>query len=183
MVKIKDMNEIKKFKNMVRECLSEIKKENDPRTRLKESLRGVVRDVLKEVGNLTNRGLPEQDKEEKESVYRTVVSQNTNIVLKTPLGLTEEARSSRALEHARRRVQHAFSNLGFTNYKIYVDKRGKAFSLPIRSPIKAKNVKKVTSKRHSRKSNPRKSSPRKKSLKNKRSLRRVRSRRSRSKRT
>ena len=60
------MNEITKFRNVVRECISELKKENDPRERLKESLRKVVKDVLNEVGSLTNRGLPEQDKEEKE---------------------------------------------------------------------------------------------------------------------
>ncbi len=60
------MNEISKFRNVVRECISEIKREKDPRQRLKESLRNVVKDVLNEVGNLTNSGLPKQDKEEKE---------------------------------------------------------------------------------------------------------------------
>ena len=60
------MSEISKFRNVVRECISEIKKENDPRERLKESLRKVVKSVLNEVGNLTNRPIPEQGKEEKE---------------------------------------------------------------------------------------------------------------------
>jgi hypothetical protein len=60
------MNEINKFRNIVRECISEIKKENDPKTRLKESLRNVVRDVLKEIANV-----PEKlDAEEKKTIQK-----------------------------------------------------------------------------------------------------------------
>ena len=62
-----DMNEINKFRNIVRECISEIKHENDPKTRLKESLRGVVKDVLKEIANVSK---PEPSKEEKEKVSK-----------------------------------------------------------------------------------------------------------------
>lgn len=65
--KTKPMNEINKFRNMIRECISEIKKENDPRTRLKESLRNVVKDVLNEMSALTTSGKPDQTKEEKEA--------------------------------------------------------------------------------------------------------------------
>jgi hypothetical protein len=64
--KIKPMNEIIKFRNMIRECISEIKKENDPRMRLKESLRNVVKDVLNEMSTLTSSGKPDQTKDEKE---------------------------------------------------------------------------------------------------------------------
>ena len=65
--KTKPMNEINKFRNMIRECISEIKKETDPRTRLKESLRNVVKDVLSEMSALTSSGKPDQTKEEKET--------------------------------------------------------------------------------------------------------------------
>ena len=61
------MREINKFRNIVRECISEIKHENDPKTRLKESLRGVVKDVLKEIANVNK---PEPSKEEKETVSK-----------------------------------------------------------------------------------------------------------------
>ena len=50
----KSMKEIKKFRNIVRECISEIKKENDPRIKLKESLRGMVKNVLNEFSNSGN---------------------------------------------------------------------------------------------------------------------------------
>ena len=49
------MNEMKKFRNIVQECIAEIKKETDPRTRLKESLRSVVKDVLKEIANVPEK--------------------------------------------------------------------------------------------------------------------------------
>lgn len=58
------MNEINKFRNIIRECISEIKQENNPRIRLKESLRNVVKSVLNE---MTSRNVPEQTKEEKET--------------------------------------------------------------------------------------------------------------------
>src|SRR6185369_351610 len=45
----KTMDDIKKFKNIIRECLIEIKRENDPRARLKESLRGIVKKTLNEM--------------------------------------------------------------------------------------------------------------------------------------
>ena len=62
-----NMSEINKFRNIVRECISEIKKENDPKTRLKESLRGVVKDVLKEMATVNK---PDPTKEEKEKVSK-----------------------------------------------------------------------------------------------------------------
>ena len=61
------MNEVSKFRSIVKECISEIKKENDPRERLKESLRSIVRKTLNEISNVTK---PEQDKEEKEIVSK-----------------------------------------------------------------------------------------------------------------
>jgi hypothetical protein len=61
------MSEIIKFRNMIRECISEIKKENDPKERLKESLRGVVKNVLREIANVTK---PELDKDEKETISK-----------------------------------------------------------------------------------------------------------------
>ena len=64
---ITSMNEINKFRNIVRECISEIKKENDPKTRLKESLRGMVKNVLNEISNVNK---PELDKEEKETISK-----------------------------------------------------------------------------------------------------------------
>jgi len=61
------MNEINKFRNIVRECISEIKKESDPKTRLKESLRNVVKDVLREIANVAT---PEPTKDEKEKISK-----------------------------------------------------------------------------------------------------------------
>jgi len=59
--------EKQKFQSLVRECIAEVKAENDPRVRLKESLRKVVRNVLKEISSGTK---PEADKDEKEKVNR-----------------------------------------------------------------------------------------------------------------
>jgi hypothetical protein len=59
--------EKQKFQSLVRECIAEVKAENDPRIRLKESLRKVVRNVLKEISTGTK---PEPDKEETEKVQK-----------------------------------------------------------------------------------------------------------------
>jgi hypothetical protein len=59
--------EKQKFQSLVRECIAEVKSENDPRIRLKESLRKVVRNVLKEISTGTK---PEPDKDEKEKVQK-----------------------------------------------------------------------------------------------------------------
>jgi hypothetical protein len=65
----KTMNEVKKFRNIIRECISEIKKETmDPRIRLKESLRGIVKNVLTEMSS--NVSKPEPTKEEKEKISK-----------------------------------------------------------------------------------------------------------------
>lgn len=64
----KTMDDIKKFKNIIRECLLEIKRENDPRARLKESLRGIVKKTLNEM--TANVPKPEPDKEEKEIINK-----------------------------------------------------------------------------------------------------------------
>src|SRR5579862_753116 len=61
----KNMDEIKKFRNIIRECLSEIRQENDPRERLKESLRSLVKRTLTEMAATTAK--PEPDKEETET--------------------------------------------------------------------------------------------------------------------
>jgi len=61
------MNELNKFRNIVRECISEVKKESNPKKRLKESLRGMVRNVLKEISNSTE---PEPTEDEKETVSK-----------------------------------------------------------------------------------------------------------------
>ena len=61
------MNDVTKFRNIVRECIAEIKKENDPRERLKESLRSIVRKTLTEISNVTK---PEPSTEEKEKVNK-----------------------------------------------------------------------------------------------------------------
>ena len=49
------MNELNKFRSVVKECISEIKKEKDPRYRLKESLRSVVKEVLNEIANIPEK--------------------------------------------------------------------------------------------------------------------------------
>ena len=66
--KPKPMTEIRKFKNIVKECIQEIKMENNPRLQLKESLRKIVKHVLNEMATTTNK--PEPDKEEKEKISK-----------------------------------------------------------------------------------------------------------------
>lgn len=64
----KHMNtEKQKFQSLVKQCILEIKQEADPRYRLKESLRGVIKQVLKEISSGTK---PEADKDEKEKVNK-----------------------------------------------------------------------------------------------------------------
>lgn len=60
------MNEIKKFRNIVKECIKEIKDEKDPRVRLKESLRGIVKNLLKEIASVPE----EYTKDEKENISK-----------------------------------------------------------------------------------------------------------------
>lgn len=67
LVKKKPMNEINKFRKMVGECIAEVRKENDPRIRLKESLRSVVKKVINEISNVNK---PELDKEDKETISK-----------------------------------------------------------------------------------------------------------------
>ena len=74
------MSEISKFRNMIRECISEIKKERDPKIRLKESLRSVVKDVLNEIANITK---PELDKDEKETISKGYFKKGNERVGKT----------------------------------------------------------------------------------------------------
>lgn len=60
--------EINKFRSIVRECISEIKKEADPRERLKESLRNIVKKTLNEMtSNVTK---PDPTTEEKEKISK-----------------------------------------------------------------------------------------------------------------
>lgn len=59
--------EKQKFQALVQECIAEVKFESDPRQRLKESLRKVVRNVLNEISSITK---PEPDKEEKETIQK-----------------------------------------------------------------------------------------------------------------
>jgi len=59
--------EKQKFQSLVRECISEVKAESDPRQRLKESLRKVVQGVLKEISTGTK---PEPEKEDKEKAQK-----------------------------------------------------------------------------------------------------------------
>lgn len=61
------MSEINKFRNIVRECISEIKNETNSKHRIKESLRGIVRNVLNEMSTSTK---PEPSKEDKEVVSK-----------------------------------------------------------------------------------------------------------------
>ncbi len=63
----KNMSEINKFRNIIKECISEIKKEKDPRFYLKESLRKVVKNVLKEISNVS---VPELNEKEKKTILK-----------------------------------------------------------------------------------------------------------------
>lgn len=62
----KNMNR-EKFQNIIRECLSEVKAENDPRIKLKESLRPLIKKVLSEIANVST---PPITKEEEETVNK-----------------------------------------------------------------------------------------------------------------
>lgn len=63
-----NMSEATKFRNIIKECISEIKRERNPRTRLKESLRNVVKTVLKEMATTTNE--PKPDETEKTKIQK-----------------------------------------------------------------------------------------------------------------
>jgi hypothetical protein len=58
---------VKNFRNLIKECLSEVHQETSKRSQLKESLRKVVKDVLTEIANVTT---PEPDKSEIEKVQK-----------------------------------------------------------------------------------------------------------------
>ena len=60
-----NMSEATKFRNIVKECISEIKRERNPRIRLKESLRNVVKTVLKEMATNTNEPKPNENEKTK----------------------------------------------------------------------------------------------------------------------
>lgn len=63
----KPMSEITKFRKIVKECISEYNREKDPRAKLKESLRGVVQTVLKEIAT----SVPTKfDKDETETIQK-----------------------------------------------------------------------------------------------------------------
>ena len=55
------------FRNLIKECLDEVRQETSKRSQLKESLRKVVSDVLNEIANVTT---PEPDEEEKEKIQK-----------------------------------------------------------------------------------------------------------------
>lgn len=60
-------NEANKLRSLIRECISEINVENNPRLRLKEALRPIVKNALKEI---STNGTPEPDKDEKETISK-----------------------------------------------------------------------------------------------------------------
>lgn len=65
--KFKPMSEITKFRQIVKECIDEFNKEKDPRAKLKESLRGIVQNVLKEIAT----SVPTKfDKDETETIQK-----------------------------------------------------------------------------------------------------------------
>jgi hypothetical protein len=84
----KIMNNVNKFKKLVKEAIAEVRKENDPKEKLKESLRPLIKSVLKEISNITT---PEPDKEEKEKVQKGYAkdgnqrNENTNHEMKEQL--------------------------------------------------------------------------------------------------
>lgn len=61
----KHMNELVKFKKIVKECVDRHNKEKDPRFKLKESLRGIVKNILKEIATTVPNEL---DKDETEVI-------------------------------------------------------------------------------------------------------------------
>ena len=60
------IDELTKFRTAIKECISEIKKESNPRYRLKESLRGMVKNVLSEIANVSEK----LDDEEKTTIQK-----------------------------------------------------------------------------------------------------------------
>ena len=84
----KIMNNVNKFKMLVKEAIAEVRKENDPKEKLKESLRPLIKSVLNEISNVTT---PEPDKAEKEKVQKGFAkdgnerNENTNHEMKNQL--------------------------------------------------------------------------------------------------
>jgi hypothetical protein len=83
----KHMNtEKQKFQSLVKECIAEIKMESDPKLQLKESLRKVVKNILKEIasGTLGKSAIPKEDNEKIQKGYAKVGNERldkTNIKL------------------------------------------------------------------------------------------------------
>lgn len=75
------------FRNIIKECLVEVRKEIDPRINLKESLRNVVREVLTEISTVK---IPEPDKEEKETIQKGYNKKNNVRLDKTNEKLQKE---------------------------------------------------------------------------------------------
>lgn len=57
-----NMNELNKFRNIIDECIKETRMKKDPRYRIKESLRNVVKEVLNEIAANIPHDLTEEEK-------------------------------------------------------------------------------------------------------------------------
>jgi hypothetical protein len=88
---IKNMNELNKLRGIIKECIAEVKAEvvqQNPRNRLKEALRGVVKNVIREIA--VNNGKPELNKEEKEAVDKQYYKKGNVRLDKTNIKQQEE---------------------------------------------------------------------------------------------
>ena len=84
------MSELNKFRQLIRECVSEIKSESSPRARLKESLRGVVKKVLQEI---STNNTPEPTEDDVKKVERGYTKDGNERLDKTNEKLQAELES------------------------------------------------------------------------------------------
>lgn len=83
----RNMNELNKFRNIINECLYEAKLEKNPKFRLKESLRSVVKEVLSEIANVMK---PEPTDDEKKKIQKGFAKDGNERVDKTNENLLAE---------------------------------------------------------------------------------------------
>lgn len=88
----KDMNELNKFKSLISECMKEIKLERNPRLRLKEALRNVVREALNEMA-VSNEPADQADADEKKKIEKGFAEKGNERLNKTNQKLLEELQS------------------------------------------------------------------------------------------
>lgn len=84
-----NMSELNKFRSIIDECLREAKIEKNPRLKLKESLRNVVKEVLNEMA-VSNETSDKYDKDEKKTISKGYSEKDNERLKKSNQDMLEE---------------------------------------------------------------------------------------------